>query len=240
MAEVNFLRPHQVDSLKEDIKSAKATLQDPHNQLDDRGAVAKRLRSLEQKLEREEPPTITKQQEDRLVKMKRDIEKRVVDGMPSHEEMRRAPHGALGKHQRWERRNKRWVQRLRNINLTLTKGAADSDAANIEGLRPRESTIGMHSAIIGKDASAFSFPSEQFQSRYDEIDWSAHRDGGDGIVDPVQARANKADEFISALDGGVSSLRESLSEMEEDERLTVAADAAEEAGAKIPESLNVE
>jgi len=236
MAEVNFLRPHQVDDIKDEIRNADATLSDPHNQLDNRGAVMNRKRALENQLAKHEPPDINKSQEAQLVAMKRQIEERVRDGMLSHEEMRRAPSGAVDQHRRWEKKNKPWIQRLRNINLTLTKGSGDRDAGNIEGLRPRKSHLSMNSAILGKDQDAYSFPSQQFQANYDDIDWGAHRNPGTDFVEAEPERVDKAQSFVDSM-SDLGSVRAQREMHEEIERIEVAAKEAADAGSELPDAL---
>jgi hypothetical protein len=70
--------------------------------------------------------------------------------MPSQEEMRKAPPGAVDKHMSWEKRNKLKILEWKNLRLRLTHGT-EAEAANLERHRPTGSTLNMDNAhIVGK------------------------------------------------------------------------------------------
>ncbi len=232
MSETNFLRPHQISRIESDVRAGKAALNDPTARLEDRSLVTKRVARLEKQLAEETPPDITREQENRLAKIEKDLRTQIAsDGMPSHEEMRRAPDGAVGKHMRWEKRNKKALLRWKNVMLTLSKGSSDPDIANFERHRPHDSTIGMHSAQIGKDQDAYSFPSEQFKANYDNINWSAIRNGEQEGLELSEPPVDRAEQFVSALDD-----LGALTELLDEERRAQEIDA--NAGdAELPSSL---
>lgn len=211
MSEKNFLRPQQQEELKSEINATKAMLADKSGSMNNRAAAAQRVARMEKALDEQTPPPITKAQEDKLVKMERQLRDQMLEGMPSHEEMRRAPTGAIDKHRKWEARNKERLRQWKNIRLTLAQGSGDAQIANFERYRPHSSTLGMHSAITGKDASSFSFPSPQFQENYDEIDWSAHRDGVTARERRQAAEPDRTQEFLESLD--LDAIEEAVAEV---------------------------
>jgi len=172
MKNVNFLRPEQRDELKADIASTEQMLSDPSAQLNARGAAQGRLKKLKTSLEEGTPPPLSGAQKDKVAKLRDQLIGEIQVGMPSHEEMRRKPAGAVDKFRRHDKANKRKMILLKKAILALAGPDCDDiEIANLEQFRPRTSSIGMHSAEIGKDQDAYSFPSEQFKHNYDRMDW---------------------------------------------------------------------
>ena len=158
-------------------------------------------------------------------------------GMPSREEMRRMPDGAVSKHQAWEKRNKNRKSMWQNIMLTVHKGTDDDSVASFEKYRPMRTPgdLGMSSRRVGSNAM-HSFPSDQYQDNYDEIDWRADRnleDAGD-LLDNSDQAIDRAGEFVDDVmrANDLAELRKSISEAREEEK--------ESSGTNVPEQLSAD
>ena len=68
--------------------------------------------------------------------------------MPSGEEMRKCPAGAIAKHTDWEKRNKGNIAKWKENQLRLNPNSDDPDLANFEKFRPTQSTLNMHNEIV--------------------------------------------------------------------------------------------
>ena len=148
-----LLRPAQAEDAKAEIKTLEAQLQSPH--IEDKGEVSRKLRRVRKTVEDQLPqPPVSGEEEGRMVRRSTDLLNTITVGMPSQEEMRKAPPGAVDKHMKWEARNKRLIQEWKNLQLRLKPGEAE--AANLERHRPVGSSLGMDNAYIpGKQ---FYFP----------------------------------------------------------------------------------
>lgn len=141
-----LLRPSQVEDTKSEIKALEAKLQSPY--IEDKGEVAKQLRRVTKSFEEQVPrPPVDGEEEGRMVARSRDLLNDILQGMPSQEEMRKAPPGAVDKHMKWEKANKARIAEWKNIQLRLTHGQ-EPDAANLERHRPVGSSLNMDNAYI--------------------------------------------------------------------------------------------
>lgn len=136
----NTLRPAQMAEALQDIKAAKAQLDDPRVQ--DKGAVRTRLTNLQRDYDNQAPRSITDGRlKDKLANEAKQLLEEITPGMLSQEEMRKNPAGSVDKHMRWERANKgkikRWKKLMTVLNADNTNpGTWDRDAANLEKFRP--------------------------------------------------------------------------------------------------------
>lgn len=141
-----LLRPAQIEDTKSEIKALEAKLQSPH--IEDKGEVAKQLRRVTASFETQRPkPPESGEEEGRMVARSRDLLNDILQGMPSQEEMRKAPPGAVDKHMKWEKTNKQKIAEWKNLQLRLTHGT-EPDAANLERHRPVGSSLNMDNAYI--------------------------------------------------------------------------------------------
>lgn len=141
-----LFRPDQVEDAKNTIESLQEKLQDRH--IEDKAEVAKQLRRVTANFNDQVPrPPTSVEEEDRMQKRSRQLLAEFRQGMPSAEEMRKAPDGAVSKHMAWEKKNKKKIEEWRNLQLRLSHGQ-DRECTKIERFRPRDSTLGMHSAFI--------------------------------------------------------------------------------------------
>ena len=140
-----LLRPHQIESLNEDKRRIERTLQAPNfvqQQIQDPGSMRKQLRSIVQMLETQSPKPYSEHEKDHAIARRDELQEKFLRGIPTQEEMRRNPPGAVDKNRSWEAREKKHVLEWKNIQLRLMEsGSIDGlrnseDVANIEGLRP--------------------------------------------------------------------------------------------------------
>lgn len=140
-------RPDQADRVQSDIKSLEAKLSNKY--IEDKAEVQRQLRKVRQDFQAQIPVAPTSPDEEgRMVRRSKELLSLIKEGMPSMEEMRKAPSGAVDKHLSWEKRNKTRIAEWKHIMLRLTAGTGDRDAANLERHRPTVSTLGMDSAQI--------------------------------------------------------------------------------------------
>jgi hypothetical protein len=142
-----LLRPDQLQTAKEEIKSLEAKLQ--HPLIQDKGEVQKQLRRARHVTEMQTPrPPETSEEEGRMVSRSKQLLNEILQGMPSQEEMRKAPPGAVDKHRHWEKRNKVKILEWKNLQLRLTAGSGEREVANLERHRPTGSTLNMDTTFI--------------------------------------------------------------------------------------------
>ncbi len=165
----HYLTIDQVTKKREDIKIAEIKLADPH--IEDKKQVRKQLKRAEEALDFQAPRPTTPEERQKIAKRCSELEAEIRIGLPSDEEMRKAPPGALRKAQAHDKANKHKILEWRRGKRLLDPESTDPELGSVELLRPRGSTMNMDNAQIpGKD---FSFPSEAFKQGHDEIDWGA-------------------------------------------------------------------
>ncbi len=141
-----LLRPAQLADARDERKSLEAKLHSPHIQ--DKGEVARQIRRLDKSLADQTPKPFTGRDKDAAVRMEAALRERILDGMPSQEEMRKAPPGAVEKHMAWEKRNKESLLQWKNLQLRMNAGSEDGSVANFERHRPIGSSLNMDNAVI--------------------------------------------------------------------------------------------
>jgi len=141
-----LLRPHQLDEMRADVQAAEAKLSNPA--ITDKGAARNQLIRSRKALDEQTPkPPADAAEEGRMVAREKQLLNEILsDGIPSQEEMRKAPPGAVDKHMGWERRNKLKILEWKNLRLRLNPG--EREAANLERFRPVSSTLSMDGAVI--------------------------------------------------------------------------------------------
>ena len=142
---MNLLRPEQVNELNQEEAHTKYMLKQPDT---DKGTLNKQLHRIQKMRVDQSPPTVDGAQMDRLIVRNEDLKDKILQGMPSQEEMRKAPPGSVSKHIAWEKRNKKAIVEWKNNQLTIHKGSESNDIANLELFRPVKSTLSMDNALI--------------------------------------------------------------------------------------------
>ena len=167
-----LLRPEQVETAREEIKTLENKLSNKH--IEDKGEVQRQLRRAKRDFETQVPVgPLTGEEEGRMVARSRELLEQIKMGMPSQEEMRKAPPGAVDKHRAWEKRNKPKILEWKNLMLRLTAGSGEREVANLERHRPTVSSLSMDNAQIpGKqiylppnpDGLGVTFTAEQIEA----------------------------------------------------------------------------
>lgn len=140
-----LLRPAQLEEMQNQVKIGEAKLNNPA--ILDKGEARKQLIRNRQTLVSQTPqPPASAEEEGRMVARSKHLLDQVLAGMPSQEEMRKAPPGAVDKHMGWEKRNKPAILEWKNLQLRLRPG--EREAANLERHRPVGSTLSMDNAFI--------------------------------------------------------------------------------------------
>lgn len=143
---MNVLRPNQIAQ----YEATKDSLEDKLNNKDiqDKQIVRAQLSRAEKEYESQRPKEFMESEVDAAVKERDELKQTILEGMPSQEEMRKAPPGAIGKHRDHEKRNKTNILRWKELQLRLHVGSEDPDIANIEMFRPKASSLSMDNAVI--------------------------------------------------------------------------------------------
>lgn len=141
-----LLRPAQLEDAKGERDSLEKKLHNPHIQ--DKGEVMKQIRRLDTTLNSQTPKPFTGKDVDIAVGLEKELREKILQGMPSQEEMRKSPPGAVDKHIEWEKRNKHDILLWKNLQLRLNAGNPDGSVANFEKYRPKTSGLNMDGAQI--------------------------------------------------------------------------------------------
>jgi len=176
-----YISHREVQEWSAEISSLEATLSDPGARLEDRGEVTQQLKRAKHALDTESPPDVTPAQRDAIAKEAVELREKIRGQMCSQEEMRKAPPGAIGKHFK-EREMIPLHLRWKNLMRILHKGDPNPDVANIEMLRPKESTINMDNAVIPGKQFFLSPDTQQYKDNYDQT-------FGGGEADPSEVAA---------------------------------------------------
>lgn len=152
MQQTTLLRPNQIAEYETTEESLEQKLTGPHSKyIQDKGAVRGQLKRLRHALETQRPQSPVGEEKDAMVKENKALLDEILVGMPSQEEMRKCPPGAIDKHRVWEKRNKQKILRWKNNQLRLNAGTDQIDIANLELHRPKKSSLNMDNAVISGD-----------------------------------------------------------------------------------------
>lgn len=158
----NLLRPNQIQDAQDELARLSGMINAPNHiraQISDMGELRKRLKNLKVELDKQTPRAFVPAERDAAVAEFQKLSEFIRNGMPSSEEMRRNPPGAVGKQLDWQERTKKAVARYKHLALRLQAGGdlplhlkRTRDAANIELLRPLKTShqLSMDSAQIPK------------------------------------------------------------------------------------------
>lgn len=151
---IPFLRPEQRSEMEGSVKVLEAKIADP--QFQERGTATAQLRRVREQLEMQSPPDLNGEDRTKYARIETDLRGRLVEGMPSQEEIRKNPPGAVDKLIGWEKSDctgygmtrKKALGLWKNIILSLHKGDDRPDLANFEKYRPKVSSLNMDNAQI--------------------------------------------------------------------------------------------
>lgn len=141
-----LLRPNELEAETQDHDRIRDTLNAPphiRGQVQDVPALVQQLQRLKTKLDQSAPRPYLPSDADHAVRRLAELEASIKADMPSAEDMRRAPPGAVDRHMRWERAHKAEILEWKNIRLRLHATECQGgrfehvkDVANIEMIRP--------------------------------------------------------------------------------------------------------
>ena len=143
----NYLKTREIEGVNQELKGIEAQLA-PTNigrqaiSADGLKHLSERRSFLQDKLEDHSAPELTGEAKDALNTRLNDLNARIRVGMPTHEDMRRNPAGAVDQHRRWEKLNKSAVLERRNILIALNPGDDSKDLTNIDMIRPHAPNVG--------------------------------------------------------------------------------------------------
>ncbi len=142
----HLMRPRQVADVTDEKNRLQGMLGDPSSQMQDKAEARRQLKALDSQLETA-PKAYSPDQIDKAIAREAQLKAEMLQGMPTQEEMRRCPPGAVDKHRAWEDRNKPKVLEWKNIRLRRAAGGDIEgvknpiDVANIEMFRPSGDTM---------------------------------------------------------------------------------------------------
>lgn len=141
-----YLKLNQIEEMNAERDRLSQTLRAPphlRNAIQDASTMMATLKRIERSLERDTPRAYEGAELDKAVRREKELREQWMEGMPTHEEMRRNPPGALDKHMQWEARNKAKIAEWKNVRRRMMaagaveSSASDRSVANIELYRPR-------------------------------------------------------------------------------------------------------
>ena len=142
-----WLRKKERESKEEERDRIKAQLnqQGPGKPTSDQAnTMSKWMHHLDEDLEDNSPPPLTKDQQDAAYKREQELTAFIKEGMLTQEEMRRNPVTAVDRHMKWEAAKKSAILEWKNLRILLNAEAKEQDLANVETLRPSQAaTSGM-------------------------------------------------------------------------------------------------
>lgn len=142
------LRPNQIADYKEEHARISEALRERPEMVQDKSQAKKVLRSISNILATQAPKEIKGRDRDKAEARVKELRAEILVGMPSKEEMRKCPAGAVGKHRKWESANKPNINEYKNLMLGLNIGTDDHEVASIEKFRPTQSSLNMHNPLI--------------------------------------------------------------------------------------------
>lgn len=98
--------------------------------------AAARGRRLKKHLADYSPPQLNGRERDAVKKISDALEAKILQGMPTKEEMRKNPAGMVDRHMKHERANKKSILAWKNAQMLLEPDSSDKDLCNFERLRP--------------------------------------------------------------------------------------------------------
>jgi len=197
-----LLRPEQAQNAKDEIKSLEAKLANKY--IEDKAEVQRQLRRARKDFESQLPrPPVDGDEEGRMVRRSKQLLAQITEGMPSMEEMRKAPPGAVDKHRAWESRNKPRIMEWKHIMLRLTAGSDDRDAANLEKHRPRASTLSMDNAFIPGKQIHLPESADGLGVTFDDGQLALLRSLDPALADRVGSLTNRQRGQVKEIVGGI-------------------------------------
>lgn len=171
----NYLRWTQREETKDEIGKLQTVLEDPiaRKAITDIGRVTRRIAGLRRDLKTQSPAPLTASQRDKANKLNRLCREHFTQGMPTDEQMRRKPPGAVDHHRAWDEASKSSVLYWKATQILLHPESKDVDLCNIERFRPSPHTRNLD--VDGQIPGVFAL-SPEAKEKYDDVfdrDWRA-------------------------------------------------------------------
>ena len=196
----NYLRPQQIQDLKQDIESCDRQLgnANPLEQVD-RRKVAMRRRRLQHDLDSQSPPVLGETERVALERERDSLEETLRKKMPPRDIMMRNPSGAVGKNMAFEKRYKKDVRRWKTLQVVLNQDSDDPDIANAERLRPDTDNL-VNYADAQIPPKIMSIPSPQFQQNYENVQWDGE---AEALKEELRIKLEKLEALATKLEARV-------------------------------------
>lgn len=149
----SLIRNHQLVDILDERKTLEDKMRSKHVQ--DKGEVAKQIKRLDTSLQDQRPKPFTGKDVDKAIKLEEQLRNEILEGMPSQEEMRCNPPGAVDKHMRWEGRSKAKLLIWKQLKQRMEPKNTDRDLCNFEKYRPTSNTLNMDGAQIKRSTTFF-------------------------------------------------------------------------------------
>jgi hypothetical protein len=169
-----YLRHAERTTEAAEIETTERKLTDPVERrfLTNPGKLAQQNAQRRKNLMAQSPPTdLTVVQRDKLARLERETRAFVAENMPTAEQMRHNPPGAVDHHMAWDRHAKPALLVWKNVRLLLNPRSDAVDLANFERYRPANAatrSLFSDGQIPGQWALG-----PQAKAHYDDIDWSS-------------------------------------------------------------------
>lgn len=187
--ERTYLRHAERKSEGEEVESMERKLTDPVERrfLQNPGKLKQQNDVRKRNLLAQSPPTDLKPaQRDKLAKLERVTRDFVATNMPSAEQMRHNPPGAVDHHIAWDRAVKPAMLAWKNVRILLNPHSDALDLANFERYRPANAQT-RNLFTDGQIGGVFGLSPEARQN-YDQIDFSNPE-----IAAQIQAAIDRGD-----------------------------------------------
>ena len=171
---VNYMRHAERKSEAAEVDAIERKLSDPVERrfLQNAGKLKQQNDRRKANLAAQSPPTdLRASQRDKLAKLEAVTRDFVAENMPTAEQMRHNPPGAVDHHMAWERHAKRALLTWKNVRILLHPASDALDLANFERYRPSNAVtrnLFPDGQIPGQWALG-----PQAKANYDAIDWSS-------------------------------------------------------------------
>ena len=158
LKEKRYLRFHERETRREELQKIERQLKEPTwvqagLTSEAKAGLRKRLRVVEKDLTDNSPPTdLSTATRDALIRREHELAVNIQQGMPTAEQMRRNPTGAVGANTRWHKAHVKEVLEWKNLRVVNNPDSDDKDLANVDILR---------SSQMVPDGSSTFMPSAQ-------------------------------------------------------------------------------
>lgn len=205
---VNYMRHAQRVSEGREIAEIEAKLTDPVERkfLQNPGKLRQQNDRRKANLQAQSPPTdLRPSQRDKLKRLEAVTRAFVAENMPSAEQMRHNPPGAVDHHRAWDQATKPALLAWKKVRILLNPDSDATDLSNFERYRPSNAAT-RNLFSDGQIPGQFAL-SDQAKANYDAIDWSSPEVAGkiQELIDSglVKVRVRGAPRAVKPVSGVV-------------------------------------